>query len=280
MTDTAASLVEYTRKAAPEPVSDVVSAVGSSLTSIQQAGRPGLMILQCITLQQIVLDVVAADYAFAGGPSGPKVRTHPLGPGVLPDMQKCCSSGRNRAPLRLGCSSRSVLCRPGAAGMSRAPAEVWSISTPAACLLLSRFAPATAQLFAEFRRLRNSLLPAEARKFAECEKGGMRHAEMMAAVRLCACPTSRAHARASSGVCSANCPAPPPVKGARGVLNRAQNHQAKALASYFDHVQVVVPMGTDAKKYQHDRVPSGRGAARQGQSATRKDRGHDVPGAG
>ena len=59
--------------------------------------------------------------------------------------------------------------------------------TPAACLLLRKFLPATARLFAEFRRLRDRLPPAEARKFAECQKDGLRDAELMTLVRLCAC---------------------------------------------------------------------------------------------
>ena len=98
----------------------------------------------------------------------------------------------------------------GAAGMSRAPAEVWGMSTPAACLLLSRFAPATVQLFAEFRRLRDSLTPAEARKLRDCEEGYLRRADVLTAVRLCARPTSRAHACVSFAVCSASNPAPTP----------------------------------------------------------------------
>ena len=40
MTDSAASLVEYARKAAPAPAFEVIDAIGSSLTSIQQAGHP------------------------------------------------------------------------------------------------------------------------------------------------------------------------------------------------------------------------------------------------
>ena len=77
----------------------------------------------------------------------------------------------------------------------RASPFVWSMSTPAACLLLSQFGPATARLFTEFRRLRDSLPPAEARKFAECTEDDLLHAEMMSAVRLCACRTSRVPVR-------------------------------------------------------------------------------------
>ena len=67
------------------------------------------------------------------------------------------------------------------------------MSTPAACLLFSQFVPASAQLLAEYRRLRGSLPPAE-----ECDvaaTGGPKdilpHAPMMSVVRLCVHPTSR-----------------------------------------------------------------------------------------
>ena len=71
---------------------------------------------------------------------------------------------------------------------SRAPPGVWGMTTPAACLLLSQFAPATARLFAELRYLRDSLPPQDAQKFAEyVMKEGLQHAEMMAEVRLHAC---------------------------------------------------------------------------------------------
>ena len=73
----------------------------------------------------------------------------------------------------------------------RAPAEVWGLSAPAACLLLSQYVPATAQLFAEFRRLRDGLPPDEVCAFAECTKDDLQHAEMMLVVRLYACPMLR-----------------------------------------------------------------------------------------
>ena len=75
--------------------------------------------------------------------------------------------------------------------MCRAPAGVCGMSTPAACLLLSQYVPATAQLFAEFRRLRDGLPPADARNLAECSQcsqGFLEHATMMTEVRLSACP--------------------------------------------------------------------------------------------
>ena len=62
------------------------------------------------------------------------------------------------------------------------------MSTPAACLLLSRFVPATARLLAEFRRLQEGLPPAEARKFAPA-KQDLAKAPMMAWV--CACMRAR-----------------------------------------------------------------------------------------
>lgn len=58
------------------------------------------------------------------------------------------------------------------------------MSTPAACLLLSEFVPAAARLFAEFRRLRDRLPPAEARKLALFEKHKLRHAALMDLVRM------------------------------------------------------------------------------------------------
>ena len=55
------------------------------------------------------------------------------------------------------------------------------MSTPAACLLLSQLVPATAQLFAVYRRL-----PADtAGTFAVYEKKIIHH-DMMTLVRLCA----------------------------------------------------------------------------------------------
>ena len=65
---------------------------------------------------------------------------------------------------------------------------MWGMSTPAACLLLSRFVPATARLLAEFLRLREGLPPAEAREFAPA-KQDLAKAPMMAWV--CACMPAR-----------------------------------------------------------------------------------------
>lgn len=61
------------------------------------------------------------------------------------------------------------------------------MSAPPACLLLSQYVPATAQLFAEFRRLRDGLSPAEARELEESTEGVLEHATLMTVVRLCAC---------------------------------------------------------------------------------------------
>ena len=60
------------------------------------------------------------------------------------------------------------------------------MSTPAACLLLSQFVPATAQLFAVYRRLRDALPADTASTFAVYEKKIIHH-DMMTLVRMCAC---------------------------------------------------------------------------------------------
>ena len=74
---------------------------------------------------------------------------------------------------------------------SRASLEAWNISTPAACLLLSQFAPATARLFLEFRRLRGWLPPAEAKiLLAGCTEEDMQDTFIMAVVRQYSCQTS------------------------------------------------------------------------------------------
>ena len=75
---------------------------------------------------------------------------------------------------------------------SRAPDGVWGLSTRAARLLLSRFAPAAVRLFAEFRRLRDGLPPAEARKHAKDVDEDQQDVMMMTVVRLCTCHASRA----------------------------------------------------------------------------------------
>lgn len=64
--------------------------------------------------------------------------------------------------------------------MSRAPQLVggMGMSTAAACLLLSQYAPATARLFAQFRRLRGSLPPAEMRKLMALENANGQNANM------------------------------------------------------------------------------------------------------
>ena len=151
--------------------------------------------------------------ASAGGPRGPGVRTCFADPGVLHIVQKCCfirNSGEFQTPWlqQQQRACRTVLVT------SRALDEVWGVSTPEACLLLSRFVPATALLFAEFRRLRDSLPPADARKFAEgnCERH-LQHAEMMSAVRLRVPPASIAPGDLQScgaKVCSAIGPAHSP----------------------------------------------------------------------
>ena len=85
------------------------------------------------------------------------------------------------------------------------------MSTPTACLLLSQFAPATAQLLGEFQRLRKTLSPNEARIFAAHAEEDLQDADMLTLVRLCACHIGRAPMRLPSCqvVCSATVPAPP-----------------------------------------------------------------------
>ena len=96
--------------------------------------------------------------------------------------------------------------------MSRASREAWGMSTPTACLLFSQFVPATARLFVEFRRLRDSLPPAEARKFAASVTKNPRilFSETRIEVRPCACPTNGTRAqtlrRAAELFCVATAP--------------------------------------------------------------------------
>ena len=72
------------------------------------------------------------------------------------------------------------------------------MSNPTACLLLGQYAPATARLFVELRRLRDNLPRAEARAFAERAEEPLWDVEMMTTVRLCGddvygvCQTCRA----------------------------------------------------------------------------------------
>lgn len=74
---------------------------------------------------------------------------------------------------------------------SRASVDTWSISTPAACLLLRQFVPAVARLCAEYGRLRVSLPPAQAQTFAGFEADSLPRADLTAAVRMSAFPASR-----------------------------------------------------------------------------------------
>ena len=52
-----------------------------------------------------------------------------------------------------------------------------------ACLLLSQYVPASAQLFAHFRRLRDGLSPADARAFAGLAQEALGHSKMVVSVR-------------------------------------------------------------------------------------------------
>lgn len=92
---------------------------------------------------------------------------------------------------------------------SRASSEApMGMTAPAACLLLRQFPPASAGLFAEFRRLRASLSPADAGRVSESERKNwsLGPAVVLTRVRHRACPTSRAFRTLQSsvaGVCSA-----------------------------------------------------------------------------
>ena len=75
---------------------------------------------------------------------------------------------------------------------------MWSTSTAAAGLLLRQYAPTTARLFAQFRRLRRSLPPAELREFTPFETNSLGNANMMKMVRLWTCHMSSGHAEVCS----------------------------------------------------------------------------------
>ena len=104
--------------------------------------------------------------------------------------RKGCIPGLAESAGPLCLQQHSMLSEPVLV-TSRASFEEWNVSTPAACLLLSQFAPATARLFLEFRRLRGWLPPAEAQiLLAGCTEEDMQDANIMAVVRLCSCQTS------------------------------------------------------------------------------------------
>ena len=86
------------------------------------------------------------------------------------------------APVYQGCRSRSGLA-DRVLVTSREAREVWSIGTPNACLLLSKFVPANARAFAEFRRLRDGLPRADACIFATWGEEQLPDAGMVAAAR-------------------------------------------------------------------------------------------------
>ena len=191
MTDTAASLVEIARKA--KPVFIIAAALGYCLRGIQQAGHPRLVVCVSSRLRSSCLvclghrEALCAPHRWSTRPTSAHPLCRPLAATLCaPKLQSCCCC----SPSCCGRRSRGVLA-DAVLLTSRAPPEVWGMSTAAACLLLSRYAPATARILAEFRRLRDSLPPAEASKFSEFKMENMQHAEMMTMVRLCACPTSR-----------------------------------------------------------------------------------------
>ena len=168
---TAASLVEVTRKAEPACNNcNSVAAVGLSLTGIQQVSHPRIMknavivhlllFILCLLAQRETL------CAFAGGPCAPHVSirfTDPLKSTLLKIAavhvsQRCAFLQRNGSAAAGALSDYGLVT-------SRASEFAWSTSTAEAGLLVRQYAPATARLFAQFRRLRGSLPPAELRGF-------------------------------------------------------------------------------------------------------------------
>ena len=71
---------------------------------------------------------------------------------------------------------------------SRASAGVWSLRSRETCLLLGKYAPATARLFVEFRRVRDELPPAQARMYAARVHDELGDEEMMTMVRAACVP--------------------------------------------------------------------------------------------
>ena len=155
-----------------------------------------------------------------------------------------------------GCSSSSVLPHLVLAG--RAPAAAWGMSTQAACLLLSKLAPATARLFVEFRRLRKSLTPAERRQVAECSSLFV-DADMMAEVRaplLLQGPHGRRAGAAASVLCAA--------AGERGTVDHRESScasQANRLTTFPQFMPVGCFVGAGVWGYHMDQIAAWSGAA-------------------
>ena len=93
-----------------------------------------------------------------------------------------------------GCSSRSVFADQVLVASRAGTGVTMGMTAKEACWLLSEFPPASARLYAEYRRQREGSSPAEARRYVECEKqcGMPRPAALMAEARHSMCPTSRA----------------------------------------------------------------------------------------
>lgn len=196
LTNTAASLTEFAREAAPK--FQVTTATGYSLHRMQQASHPGLMALQgCLACWRKMKPCVHPRW------STPPWGAHPL---AIP-------IGAVRAPCVVmvchGCSSRSALADPVLVASRAAPGATMGMTAKEARWLLSEFPPASARLCAEYRRLSASFSSAEARCYVECEaedRGVLRPAALMAEARHAACPTSRAPSTLQSckaEVCSA-----------------------------------------------------------------------------
>ena len=175
LADIAASLVEVARKVAT-PDSIILSGVGLGLVRIQEVGHPGSCIYPWSgrgTFPTVLLAPCEAMYVIRRWCTRPtSAHPHDRSCGA-PQLQKSCVS-----VAKLQRASRFF-------GWDElAAAEEWSLSSPAACLLLSRFLPATAELYVEFRRLRGALPPNEELKFAEGTEKELLIGDMLITVRL------------------------------------------------------------------------------------------------
>ena len=180
LTDSAARLEEVARELTPS--FDTASAVGFSAYYMLEAGQPRFMSFaynmlskQCSEHWHEMMGLVCP----AGGHCRSGVRTHFATPSVLVCKKACQGCCREFAENR-GCNRRI---------MRRASGEFpTEMPIPAACLLLSQYPPAIAQLFVHFRRLQMNLPPDDKRHQMFCENtsGDLTPASLLAAVRHCA----------------------------------------------------------------------------------------------
>ena len=165
ITDTAANLVKVARKI-PAKL-ELVSAVGHSLTTIQQVVTPG----QISGCKPCFLWLIAGTncscvHLQGGLVRASRVRTCSADANVLhiaswnaaSNGQRVCLPWLQQPALTFKLCNRC---------WDRASIEVWAMSTPAACLLFSQFVPASARLLAEYRRLRGIL----SRRVRHCGNG-------------------------------------------------------------------------------------------------------------